>query len=332
MSVRQQGLVRVRWIGEPEFSFRDPNLLYGTTGRNPEFQQYDIVNGRTTTIHTISDCLKVQPNDFGHTATPDAEDNRWVTAIGPRQDNNYVVYVYDRKQGCRWYNTQTGAIGGKWGPKGTISIPDRFQVHNVRMAKSGKFVFIARGASTVGKGWVLWEVDTMRVTACPSQCSGHHAMGYSHIAGPSGNNYPMDLLARPLAGLDRTARLLPESKPTKGYWYDMHLSWSNADPDDANPACLSTYRPSNPDKPGVPLAVEGPWENEIVCVQMDGKGSKVWRFAHTYSTAKNGFWSTPRGNISQDGRFFMFTSDWQDQLGKAPNGKYRTDVFIVELR
>ena len=63
---------------------------------------------------------------------------------------------------------------------------------------------------------------------------------------------------------------------------------------------------------------------------MDGKDSKVWRFAHTYSTAKNGFWSTPRGHVSQDGRFFMFTSDWEDQLGKAPS-KYRTDVFVVEL-
>jgi len=50
--------------------------------------------------------------------------------------------------------------------------------------------------------------------------------------------------------------------------------------------------------------------------------------AHTYSTARNGFWSTPRGNVSQDGRFFMFTSDWEDQLGRMPNGdKYRTDVL-----
>jgi hypothetical protein len=66
---------------------------------------------------------------------------------------------------------------------------------------------------------------------------------------------------------------------------------------------------------------------------MDGKGSKIWRFAHTYSTARNGFWSTPRGNVSPDGRFYMFTSDWQDQLGNDPKGKgFRTDVFIVELR
>jgi hypothetical protein len=333
MSAHQRGPIRLSWIGEPEFSFRHPNLLYGTTGRSPAFQQYDASTGRVTTLHEVSSCLKVGPSDLSRAAIPDADDSRWVTAVGPQQDNNYLVYVYDRKQGCRWYNTQTGEIGGKWGPTGTISIPDRFGVHNVRMSKSGKFVFIARGASTVGREWVIWEVEKMSVVACPTECSGHHVMGFSHILGPSGNNYPMDLLVRPLGSLDRPSRLISEAAPTNGYWYDMHLSWNNADPEDTNPACLSTYRPSNPGTPGTPLDVSGPWENEILCVEMDGKGSKVWRFAHTYSTAKNGFWSTPRGNVSQDGRFFMFTSDWQDQLGRSPNrSQYRTDVFIVELR
>jgi outer membrane protein assembly factor BamB len=71
-----------------------------------------------------------------------------------------------------------------------------------------------------------------------------------------------------------------------------------------------------------------------LCVETDGKASRVWRFAHTYSTAKNGFWSTPRGNVSQDGRFFIFTSDWEDQLDERPRDKrdHRVDVFIVELR
>jgi len=126
--------------------------------------------------------------------------------------------------------------------------------------------------------------------------------------------------------------LIADLHGSPGYWYDSHLSWNDVDSRDNNPVCLSTYRPSNPATPGTPLAVGGPWENEIVCVEMDGKSSKIWRFAHTYSTAKNGFWSSPRGNVSQDGRFFMFTSDWEDQLGKASDGKYRTDVFVVELR
>jgi hypothetical protein len=75
------------------------------------------------------------------------------------------------------------------------------------------------------------------------------------------------------------------------------------------------------------------WENEVLCVSTDEKNPKIWRFAHTYSTGKGGFWSTPRGNVSQDGRFFMFTSDWENQLeGDKATNDHRVDVFVVELR
>jgi len=142
----------------------------------------------------------------------------------------------------------------------------------------------------------------------------------------------MELLVRPLSKPDEVRSLVPDLQHVEG-WYDKHISWNNVDPEDKAPVCLSSYRPTNPDTPGTAPIVLGPWENEIVCVQMDGKGSKVWRFAHTFSSVRNGFWSTPRGNVSQDGRFFMFTSDWEDQLEQMLNGKqYRRDVFIVELR
>jgi hypothetical protein len=96
---------------------------------------------------------------------------------------------------------------------------------------------------------------------------------------------------------------------------------------------LSTFSLYNPTKPGTPLDTVAPWENEILCVETDGDDSKVWRFAHTYSTAKGGFWTTPRGNVSQDGRFYLFTSDWENQLGRRISGDgYRVDVFMVELR
>ncbi len=331
MTPHSLGEPTLQWAGEPQFSYSQPNILYGIDQRNQAFQQYDISNRRLTTIHKASDCVKLNSSDTGNDVTASADDNRFLAAFGPRQDDYYVVYIFDRGRGCRWYNTETGEIGGQWGPKGTIAIPEHYGVHNTRMSKSGKFVSITRSGGG-GKAWLVWEVETMNVVVCPSLCSGHHVMGYSHIVGPSGESHPFDLVARPLSRLDASSHLITGLQPTGGYWYDHHFSWSNVNLDDTNPVCLSTYRPSNPDTPRTPLAVNGPWENEVVCVEMDGKDSKVWRFAHTYSTAKNGFWSTPRGNVSQDGRFFMFTSDWEDQLGKAPSGKYRTDVFVVELR
>lgn len=332
MKVRPAKTANADWAGEPQFSYEQPNILYGMRNGDSVFQQYDISTGKVSDINNASKCVKLQGNDSGHSATVSADDNRFMTTLGPRQDNNYLVYVYDRKLGCRWYNTQTGEIGGQWGPKGTISAPDRFSIHNARMAKSGKFLYVARGASTVGKAWVVWEIDTLNVNECPKGCGGHRVLGYSHVVGSSGMVHPMEVWMRPLDHLDDYSSLIKDLEPAHGFWYDSHFSWNNVDPADSTPVCFSTYRPTNPDTPATAPQVTGPWENEIDCAETDGKDSQVWRFAHTFSTAKNGFWSTPRGNVSQDGRFFMFTSDWEDQLGKQPNGdKFRSDVFIVEL-
>lgn len=334
MKARFASAPNLPWTSEPQFSFSQANILYGMATREPVFQQYDVAKGKLSDVNDASKCVKLQSSDLGHSVTVSADDNRFMSTLGPQQDKNYLVYVYDRTRGCRWYNTQTGEIGGQWGPKGTISPPDRFLVHNSRLAKSGKFVYVTRGGGPgIGQGWVVWEIDTMNVGVCPRGCKGHHVLGYSHILGPSGLSHPLDVWLRPMNHLDEPSPLIAGLEPARNFWYDSHYSWNNVDPNDSSPVCFSTYRPTNPDVPGKQLLVTGPWENEIDCAETDGKGSKVWRFAHTYSTARNGFWSSPRGNVSQDGRFFMFSSDWQDQLGKDPkNDKYRIDVFVVELK
>lgn len=334
MKTRLAAVPNLPWQGEAEFSFRQPNILYGMDRLEPVFQQYDVAKKKVSDINNAGKCLKLKGGDTGHSVTVSADDNRLLTSLGPQQDRNYILYIYDRAQGCRWYNTETGEIGGQWGPKGTISAPDRFLMHNARMSKSGKFVYTMRsGQPGIGSGFVVWEIDTMNVTACSRACKSHHVLGYSHILGPSGSNHPLDLWIRPLNHLESTVPLISDLEAAKNFWYDSHFSWNNVDPDDSTPVCFSTYRPTNPDTPGTPLLVTGPWENEIDCAETDGKQSRVWRFAHTYSTAKNGFWSQPRGNVSPDGRYFIFTSDWQDQLGKQPDGAhYRTDVFVVELK
>jgi hypothetical protein len=341
MAVHPIGPPNVSWIAEPQFSYLQPNILFGITSGRPMFQQYDIVANRTTDVNDASKCVKLKSSDAGHAISLSADDQRMAMVMGPEQDTDYLVYVYDRAKGCRWYNTRTGEIGGQWGDKGTISLPDRYLIHDARLNKSGRFIEITRsGASLPGVARpqnpapsFIWNVDAMEVAPCgPKGCKGHHALGYSHLLNPSEQEHPMDLWIRPLHHLDATSPLIKQLPALQG-WYDLHISWNNVNADDSNPACLSTYRRDNPNTPGAPLQVVGPWENEILCVETDRKDSKVWRFAHTYSTAQNGFWSSPRGNVSQDGRFYMFTSDWEDQLGQVrETSSYRTDVFIVELK
>ena len=333
MTTRPAKSPKVDLGAEPQFSFRQANILYGMNPRRRAFEQYDTSTGQVAEVNDTSKCVKLDSGDTATLVSVSADDNRFTTMLGPRQDKNYMVYVYDRAQGCRWYNTQTGEIGGQWGPKGTISVPDRFLLHNARMAKSGKFVYLTRGGGGIGQGWVVWEIDGMNIGVCSRGCGGHHVMGYSHIVGPSEMSHPLDLWVRPLNDLNASTPIISGLAPARDFWFDSHFSWNNVDENDSAPVCFSTYRPNNPDTPGAAPLVTGAWQNEIDCAETDGKASKVWRFAHTYSTARNGFWSTPRGNASQDGRFYMFTSDWEDQLGKTPKGdKYRTDVFIVELK
>jgi hypothetical protein len=319
------------WRGEPQFSVTQANLLYGLTDRG-QIAQYDISTGKASIVGDPSKCVKLDASDRTFALSVSADDRRFMMVLGVRQDENYLVFIYDRDKGCRWYNSHTGEIGGDWGQKGTVSPPEHFGLHSCRMSRSGKFALVGPGAGAQGsRKWRIWNVETLNIEICPSQCSGHEAMGYTHILN-QGGNHPFAVVERPLDHLDSTTPVIPDLRSTPGYWYDSHLSWNDVGLTDSSPFCLSTYRPSNPSTPGTPLDVRGPWENEISCVETDGKASKVWRFAHTYSTAKNGFWSSPRGNVSPDGRFFMFTSDWEDQLGKSRDGKYRTDVFIVELR
>ena len=157
-------------------------------------------------------------------------------------------------------------------------------------------------------------------------------MGYSHLINPLGYRDSMNLGIRPLNNLALISSLIRDLPRPVVWRLDKHLSWNNVDPSDTAPVCLSTYRDDNLGGIGSPLRVDRAWDNEILCVAVGDGKHEVWRFAHTFSTAKNGFWSTPRGSVSQDGHFFIFTSDWEDTLGTGRDGGYRTDTFIVELK
>ena len=47
------------------------------------------------------------------------------------------------------------------------------------------------------------------------------------------------------------------------------------------------------------------------------------------------FWNTPRVNVSPDGQWALFTSNWEKTLGTDPKveagGLHRQDVFLVDL-
>src|SRR5436190_10381033 len=65
----------------------------------------------------------------------------------------------------------------------------------------------------------------------------------------------------------------------------------------------------------------GPFRQEIFQASTDGSQS-VRRLAHHHSVYRD-YWDTPRAEISRDGRFVAYTSNWGSTT--------RRDVFIIKV-
>lgn len=225
-----------------------------------------------------------------------------------------------------------------------------YNVHNARISKDGTVVRInAQQGGTI----YFWKAGTNQVLACRvfgDNCGGHQALGYTHMINDPNDTDMADVIMRPLSNPALITRLV-NPLPTPRQFNDSHWSWNDTNPADTMPVCGSFYNShgrgngtqnvqTNP-----LLQITVPYDREIVCVSTAGP-SRVWRFAHNRATAASNahagggsnFWASPRGNISPDGRFYMFTSDWDWGLGSRKGssgcpeaGICRTDVFVVEL-
>ncbi|MGH9357015.1 MAG: hypothetical protein ACRD10_12860 [Terriglobia bacterium] len=235
-------------------------------------------------------------------------------------------------------------------PKAPARSHAGYNVHNARISKGGTLV---RVDAAEGFTLYFWKPGTTEVHTCrifADNCGGHQALGYSHMINDPNDTDMADVIMRPLENPSAITRLV-NPLPTPRQFNDSHWSWNDANSSDTMPVCGSFYN-SHGQGNGTQnvqtnplLQISAPYDREIVCVATSGP-SRVWRFAHTRATAAvndhagagSSFWGTPRGNVTPDGRFYMFTSDWDWSLGSRRGsagcpqaGMCRTDVFIVEL-
>ncbi len=138
----------------------------------------------------------------------------------------------------------------------------------------------------------------------------------------------MNTLLRPFDNLS-DYRQLVYPLPLPHHWgQDKHYVWTDAvgNSDDSLPVCASTYNYEGDTE------IDAPYDGEILCIETDGLASTVWRFAHNRAIWVTPFFNTqPLGNMTPDGRNFLFTSGWDGQLGNDGAGKPRSDVWIVRL-
>lgn len=341
----------LRGSGSPAWSYDNADLLYvlskdgDPTISNADFSDLSTPPTPTTIYNFATSSSKCLPSGFNGGTTWSSDltlsvgDSEFGAAFSDAGGQNTGVYavVYRVGQGCSYYNTSTGAIGGDWGTTGTVSTSDRYPIHNVRLSKDGEWMVIDPGGCLTGVCAVryFWQVGTTNVTACRagSDCSGHWTEGYTHWI-----NDPNEMItAGRLFSDPATYSYLVAANPSGLIppW-DTHQSWNNADTSDSTPVFATTASATKP----FPSA----YYNEILATATDGSGT-VWRFCHTFITGPlpgNSYNFDAQygiGSVSQDGRFFIFTSDWMSSLGSTSGGatclvgsNCRSDVFVVQLQ
>jgi hypothetical protein len=309
----------------PSFSYTDPDIVYGFPLASNKFTEYRFSTGTSTTLHDPHTCI---PSLNNHTRDVSVtfDGQRLAGFFGGTQLNDgFIVYVFDRTLGCRWLDTTTGTVSGQWGPTGTINIPDRFFLHNVRISRDGQFMRVERNTCVASCSAVefVWDIHSLTVQPCPAvayACGGHSTMGFDRRINQSSVNDGSQWSIRPASNLQLRVELINPTLTPAIYAIDNHPSWNNVKPGNGQPVCLANYFTNRS------LQIQRAWDEEVICVRTDLVKTQVWRFAHHRSSATN-FNKLPRGNVSPDGRFYMFNSDWEDTVGPG-----RRDVFIVELK
>lgn len=330
--------------GGGTWSRENPNVLYVDAGTT--ITKYDFTDRANPPSPQVVLDFASSPNCLPHGFSVTWKSRGGVSAddtvfgmaysnLGSQGTATYAV-AYKVGSGCRMLNTRTGEVTGDWGIFGFIGIKDRWNIHNAKISKDGNWLIIAVNKCTSGgcsKGPYFWQIGTTNVSSCGDSglCGGHWTEGYSHWV--NNNNTPLgNQVIRSFS--DPSPHSLTHSIPGGlDNPFDQHQSWNNVDSADSVPFLASTCTPTSSGFPA-------PWYNEILGVAGDGSG-KVWRFAHSFISAKSPSFSTRYaiGSVSQDGRFFLFSSDWMGTLGSESGSatcslarNCRGDVFAVELK
>lgn len=320
----------------PTFSFLDPDLMYGTVKGAPlTMATYRFSTGEVQTLYDTTQCNTEPPlaagpdNTSSDVTISDDESRVEISAGGNAVSHRPFVIVYDKTLGCRWYNTETGQVGGDWGPAGTVTTADRFLFSHSKISGNGRYVRVGVGGS--GNRYYVWDTTSLSVQPCPLHtklhCGGYGAIGYDSYINEPGVLDEMNTFIRPLDDLSKLTQLI-NPLPLPHYWgMEKNFAWNPGRLNDNAPVCGANYSPTGS------MEVQQPYDGEIFCIETDGVMSTVWRFAHDRAVwDPEYFWTQPFGNMSIDGRFFAFTSSWDNQLGTVPGGDDpRTDVFIVKL-
>jgi hypothetical protein len=272
------------------WSATDPDTLYvlGWAGKlwalNARTRQY-------TLVHDFTRDATFAPGDFLWQMSVSADSD--VFAFSHKGNSGLVGYtVYKR-------STDTVLMDVK-----------STKEDEVRIDKSGRFLGLF--LSELSDGYDCFILDlatgarTGLVPSSPDYSPGHGDVGTGTFVGwdNDGNRF----LKRSLADPHHVQSILNLGSD----WMNQHLSMLAKD-ESWGLASFFSYR-------GYGLE-PGLFHDEIVLVSTDGSGR--FRRLVQHRSKANDYWQIPRANISYDGRFAAFASNW--------GGSGRVDLFVAKI-
>ncbi len=310
----------------PAFSYTDPDIIYGIgtdvgKGDHNRILEY---NFKKHKYRSLVDLQKLITFEGSAGMVSVSANDRIVVPFGGIQDTWHYVLFYDKASGrTALLDTRAGTLNGK-----PLKFPMGWGVHVVNIDKSGRYVILSKGQGGEAPNLVIWDTTTNGFGEVAPEGAGHYSAGYGLMVNNSGT-FPhwAQWMMRALdpADLKFITRLVAPDPPKDFGGRYEHSSWNNARPDSWAPVFVSVTRYADAKNP------LGPWDDEIIAISTDPKRPRVFRFAMHRSKPSGDFWDVPRGNVSPDGRFFMFTSNWEGTLGESRKGRSRRDVFVLEL-
>jgi hypothetical protein len=345
------GLVLKFYI-EPQFSYVDDAIVYGSYNgvgsTNRTIDQYDFNSGAYTTLLNLDALVGGLAGTYiGSVASSGGPVERILAFFGgAAQDKHRYVVVFDRGNPAahQLIDTVASTINGTPAP---ISL--NFHLHHAAIDRSGRFVMLYstsadQAAPRNAAQEYLWDLQTGAVTELGTAALpyGHDAFGHGVYVNKDcctstswdAGQWQYRALAAPLVTRDLITSLL---QPKEVYLSD-HTTWNNARSDRLTPVVSGLYRY------GTTSSAWRAWDDEIVAVETDtAANATVWRFAHHRSDVsydgdptRTAFWYQPRPNVSQDGRWVLFTSNWEKTLGTDSAAEAgtaaRQDVFLLALQ
>jgi len=220
-------------------------------------------------------------------------------------DDNTFGFTIKNTEGKKtgyiaWRRSQNTLFGG-------TNMPE---LDEVQVDKTGQYLVVKTGRA--GEGAVEVQVVNLITRAVvdlmdgkPDFAPGHSDVGHGFVIG--GENWNNRLTYRNLA----TPHTFYSVFDFPDWSIGAHVSMLA---DDEKWILMSTFLAND-------LPSTGVFRDELFQIATDGS-KRVRRLAHLHSVHRD-YWDQPRANVSRDGKFAVFTSNW--------SATDRRDVFIVKI-